>query len=82
MENYTSYNVVLEPLDEGGFMVTVPSLPGCFSYGMSPEEAIAMAREAIELHVEGLIKHGQPVPRDADIRPITTVIQVPLKATA
>ena len=82
MPNYTAYNVVLEPLDEGGFMVTVPTLPGCFSYGLTQEDAISKAREAIELHVDALIAHKQPVPRDADIHPINTIIQVPVRASA
>ena len=82
MPNYHSYNIVLEPLDEGGFMVTVPALPGCFSYGLTQEDAIAKAREAIELHVDALVEHNQPVPRDADIHPINTIIQVPVRASA
>ena len=81
MPNYTTYNVVLAPLEEGGFMVTVPTLPGCFSYGETQADALEKIREAIELHVDGLIKHNQPVPRD-DVSPINAIIQVPVKASA
>lgn len=38
--------------------VSVPDLPGCISAGESIEDAIAMAREAIELHLIGLIEEG------------------------
>ena len=44
--------VILEPSDEGGFTVYVPSLPGCISEGNSEEEAMANIQEAIELYLE------------------------------
>ena len=44
--------VNLEPSDEGGFTVTVPSLPGCISEGETRDEALANIREAIELYLE------------------------------
>jgi len=81
MPNDTTYNVVLEPLEEGGFMVTVPALPGCFSYGETQAHALEKVREAIELHVDGLLKHNLPVPHD-DVRPINAIIQVPVRAIA
>lgn len=40
--------------DDGGFSVTVPALPGCYTQGETREEAIEMAKEAIELHLEAL----------------------------
>ncbi len=44
--------IVLEPSDEGGYTVYVPSLPGCISEGDSKDEALANIREAIELYLE------------------------------
>ena len=44
--------VVLEPSEEGGFTVHVPSLPGCISEGDSKEEALQNIKEAIELYLE------------------------------
>jgi len=44
--------VVLEPSDEGGYTVYVPSLPGCISEGNTLEEALVNIREAIELYLE------------------------------
>ena len=44
--------VVLEPSDEGGFTVFVPSLPGCISEGDTKEEALTNIKEAIELYME------------------------------
>lgn len=44
--------VVLEPSDEGGYTVYVPSLPGCITEGETIEEALANIQEAIELYLE------------------------------
>jgi predicted RNase H-like HicB family nuclease len=44
--------IVLEPSDEGGYTVYVPSLPGCISEGDTLDEALANIREAIELYLE------------------------------
>lgn len=44
--------VVLEPSDEGGFTVYVPSLPGCISEGETKDEALKNVKEAIELYIE------------------------------
>jgi predicted RNase H-like HicB family nuclease len=44
--------VVLEPSDEGGYTVYVPSLPGCISEGDSVDEAMVNIREAVDLYLE------------------------------
>ena len=44
--------VIFEPSDEGGYTVSVPSLPGCISEGDSLEEAMSNIREAIALYLE------------------------------
>jgi predicted RNase H-like HicB family nuclease len=44
--------VVLEPSDEGGFTVHVPSLPGCISEGETEQEALEHIEEAIALYLE------------------------------
>ncbi len=44
--------VVLEPQDEGGYTVYVPSLKGCVSQGETKEEALKNIKEAIELYLE------------------------------
>ncbi|MGB5770304.1 MAG: type II toxin-antitoxin system HicB family antitoxin [Crocosphaera sp.] len=45
-------NVILEPSDEGGYTVYVPSLPGCISEGDNIEDALNNIKEAIELYLE------------------------------
>jgi predicted RNase H-like HicB family nuclease len=44
--------VVLEPSEDGGYTVYVPTLPGCISEGDTKEEALANIREAIQLYLE------------------------------
>jgi len=44
--------VVIEPQEEGGYTVYVPSLPGCISQGETIEEALKNIKEAIELYLE------------------------------
>ena len=44
--------IVLQPSDEGGFTVYVPSLPGCVSEGETEQQALENIREAIELYLE------------------------------
>jgi predicted RNase H-like HicB family nuclease len=44
--------IVLEPSEEGGFTVTVPSLPGCISEGRDRAEALKNIQEAIDLYLE------------------------------
>ena len=57
--------VVLEPSDEGGFTVYVPSLPGCISEGETIEEALSNIREAIDLYLEE--EEPLPLPEKAQI---------------
>ncbi|MGB6369657.1 MAG: type II toxin-antitoxin system HicB family antitoxin [Atribacterota bacterium] len=59
-----SYRILLRKEPEGGYTVTVPSLPGCVTYGKSIEESIEMAKEAIELYLESLKSHHEEIPND------------------
>jgi len=49
---FMKFKLILEPSDEGGFTVYVPSLPGCISEGDNEEEALENIKEAIELYLE------------------------------
>jgi antitoxin HicB len=59
------YAVVIEPLagdDGGGFLATVPDLPGCMSDGETPEQALANVRDAITAWLEEARALGRPIP--------------------
>jgi predicted RNase H-like HicB family nuclease len=62
------YPVAIEAGDaKHAWGVTVPDLPGCFSAGDDMEEALDNAREAILLHVEGLLDDGETIPEASPI---------------
>jgi predicted RNase H-like HicB family nuclease len=46
------FKVILEPSEEGGYTVYVPSLPGCISEGDTVEQALKNIQEAIALYLE------------------------------
>jgi Uncharacterized conserved protein len=54
-------------IDPDGISVEFPDLPGCFTCGKSEEEAIAMAKEAITLHLYGMEEDGDPIPEASKI---------------
>lgn len=64
-ETFRTYTVQFRPAEEGGYVVEVPSLPGCMTEGDTFEEAVANAREAITLYLESLRARGLPAPDDA-----------------
>ena len=64
VSNTRRYTVVIEDGDDGMYVVHCPALPGCWSQGRTREEALANAREAIELYVESLQANGEPIPED------------------
>ena len=76
-----NYTVLFEPLEEGGYMVVVPALPGIVTYGETLDEAREMAVDAIKCHCEGLLKDGEPLPKDKTLKlePVKERITVTLE---
>ncbi|WP_256091504.1 type II toxin-antitoxin system HicB family antitoxin [Candidatus Thiosymbion oneisti] len=60
--NRMRYRVVIERDEDGVFVAEVPSLPGCISQSGTRLEAFTNVCEAIELYLESLAAHGEPVP--------------------
>ena len=56
------YRIVIEPDEDGVYVVEVPSLPGCISQGRTRAEAIDNIKEAITAYLESLEAHGDLVP--------------------
>jgi predicted RNase H-like HicB family nuclease len=52
-----------------------PALPGVVTQGRTVEEAIALAKDAVALHIAGLVAHGEPVPEERE-RPQVLTIRV------
>ena len=59
-----TYRILLRKEPEGGYTVLVPTLPGCITFGETIEEAIKMAKEAIELYLESIIGNGEDIPTE------------------
>ena len=62
-----NFPIVIHKDSDSDYGVVVPDLPGCFSAGRTIDEAMEMAKDAIELHIEGLIEEGIPIPRTGSI---------------
>lgn len=56
------FSVIFQEEPEGGFTVTVPSLPGCVTFGKTLQKAKEMAKEAIELYLEDMEVEGEQPP--------------------
>lgn len=69
------YTSVFEPAEEGGYVVSIPTLPGCHSQGDTFEEAFANIKEAAELYLEVKQEQGEPIPQD---RSPVIVVPVPI----
>jgi predicted RNase H-like HicB family nuclease len=62
-----NYPVVIHKDKDSDYGVTVPDLPGCFTAGSTVDEALAMAKEAVEVYLEYLIDEGKPIPAPGSI---------------
>lgn len=60
--------VLIPDLEDGGYTVEVPSLPGCISEGDTVEEALENIKDAIEGYVASLEADGLPVPPEDEPR--------------
>jgi len=54
--------VLIEPDEDGVFVATCPTLPGCVSQGKTREEARRNIVDAITGYLESLRKHDEPIP--------------------
>jgi len=72
------YTVILVPEEEGGYSVEVPALPGCYTQGETREEAVAMAKDAIELYLESCKAHGETIPEESGVESLTVEVKEPV----
>ena len=56
------YAIVVERA-ANNYSAYVPDLPGCIATGVTMEETEQLIREAIELHLTGLLEDGLPIPQ-------------------
>jgi len=75
-----SYSVFYQQAPEGGYVATVPALPGCHTQGETLEEAERNIKEAVALYLESLAAHGEPIPIEQ--RSLQGRITVPVAISA
>ena len=61
-EMFMKVRVLIEPDEDGVFVATCPTLPGCVSQGKTREEARQNIIDAIGGYLQSLRKHGEPIP--------------------
>jgi predicted RNase H-like HicB family nuclease len=59
-----NYTVIFEPAEEGGYVVYVPSLPGCNTQGETLDEAYQMAKDAIYGYIKTLQEMKREIPKE------------------
>lgn len=75
-----SYSIYYEQAPEGGFVASVPALPGCHTQGETLEEAECNVKEAIALYLESLVAHGEPIPKEGQSFQGRVTISMPVPA--
>ncbi len=69
------YRIQIEQDEDGKFIASCPTLPGCWSQGDTRDEAVKNIGDAIAGYLESLRKNGDPIPP-----PISEeVIEIPLR---
>lgn len=73
-KNNLTYTAVFEPAEEGGFVVSVPALPGCLTQGETFEEAKRNIEDAMMGYLATLKDLGEDIPHEIADPIITRVV--------
>lgn len=68
-----TYTAIFEPAEEGGYVVSVPTLPGCVTEGDTFEKAVYMIKDAIKGYLAVLQKEGLEIPKETEDIVVTKV---------
>lgn len=79
MATTRTFTIILEPAEEGGYIVHVPALPEIVTEGDTEGEALAMARDAIELVLASRRERGEHIPEETTT-PLTHKVTVAVAA--
>lgn len=67
------YTAIFEPAEEGGYVVSVPALPGCVTEGDTFEQAVYMIKDAMKGYLAVLKKEGLEIPKETEDVVVTKV---------
>jgi len=69
------FTVILEREEDGGYHASCPVLKGCHTQGDTLDETLSNVKEAIEVYLESLQAHGDPLPvEDILIKPVEVAL--------
>lgn len=68
------FKIRIEIDEDGWYVVTVPSLPGCISQGKTEKEAKKNIKEAIKLHLSSLAEEGIPIVQVKNVKETTVAV--------
>ena len=68
------YRVLIEQDEDGVFVAEVPALPGCVSQGQTRADALKNIQEAIEVYLESLKAHDEPIPPSINEEVVEVVV--------
>ncbi len=74
MKRY-AYPVVIEPLEEGGFLASCPNLQGCHAEGMTRGEALSNIEEVMKIFIEDMVSEKQELPESVDTNSTVTILE-------
>jgi predicted RNase H-like HicB family nuclease len=60
------YRVLIDQDEDGAFVAEVPALPGCISQGRTRAEVLKNVQESVEVYLESLKAHDEPIPPSID----------------
>lgn len=63
----TGYAIIIEGAEDGGFGAWAPELPGCVAVAATYDECVALMREAVAFHLEGMRENGDPIPEPTTV---------------
>ena len=64
---YKRYPIVIYKDSDSDYGMLVPDLPGCYTAGDTIADVLRQAVEAIESHLEGMLRDGDPIPEPKNI---------------
>ncbi len=57
--------------EKDGFGIVFPDFPGCVTTGKNMNDALRRAREALELHLQAMVKDGDRIPEESDLEKVS-----------
>ncbi len=70
------YTAIFDLNEDGGYTITVPSLPGLTTEGKNLEEAKIMAEDAIRCYLQGLKDANEDIPEEKEVDQVRVTVRL------